>query len=333
MESLKESIGIPPFDGRNYTSWKFRLSTQLRDFGLELQLTEEIPDEGTTKEEKRAFASWQKNDVKAMNVIVKCVSDSHLEYIQDRTSSADMMEALDSVFQRKTIGTKRYLKQKLMSMKCPDEKPLAVFFNEYESAVRAYKSAGGKIEDMETIIDLLNAMPQCYEHVVTALETLDEKELTLERIKSRMLEAELKDQSRRMEPTTSPSMSLHTQGQSQRKKKKPLICYNCREPGHKSIKCPKKNKSSSRTPAANTVNQHYALNVHKNFQNQTEFYCLVDSGCSDHIVNDKKLIPDFRQLKENVCIGIAKQGESMELVSLETCKSPHLSMDGRRLDP
>lgn len=102
-----------------------------------------------------------------------------------------MMETLNSVLERKTIGAKRYLKQRLMSLKCPDDKSLSTFFNEYE--------AGGKLDEMETVIDLLNAMPYRYEHVVTALETLEEKDMTLNRIKTRMLEAELKCHSNSME--------------------------------------------------------------------------------------------------------------------------------------
>lgn len=95
-----------------------------------------------------------------MNVVVKCVEDSHLEYIQDKTSAYEMIRSLENVLQRKTIGTKVYLKKKLMTLKCGEGRPVADFFKEFEQCVRAYKSAGGRLEEIEVVIDLLMAMPE-----------------------------------------------------------------------------------------------------------------------------------------------------------------------------
>ena len=46
-----------------------------------------------------------------------------------------------------------------MSLKCDEDKSLNIFFNEFESSVRNYKSAGGCINDIEVIVDMFMAMP------------------------------------------------------------------------------------------------------------------------------------------------------------------------------
>ena len=95
--------------------------------------------------------------MEAMNCIVRCLAGSHLEYAQNQDTAYGMIKALESVFQRKTIGTKFYLKKK--SLKCQDGRLLSDFFKEFDSFVRAYRSAGCKVDDMELVVDLLMTVP------------------------------------------------------------------------------------------------------------------------------------------------------------------------------
>ena len=78
-------------------------------------------------------------------------------------------------------------------------------------------------------------VPESYEHVVTALETLNENELTLERVKSRLLEDELKQHHKDIElsPGSSTSLSLHVQKKNIKKFEKKVLCYICNYPNHK----------------------------------------------------------------------------------------------------
>ena len=62
----------------------------------------------------------------------------------------------------------------------------------FEAAVRELKSAVGKMDDDDVVMQLLISLPDTYDHVVSALENLSEKELTLEKVKARLLEEELK---------------------------------------------------------------------------------------------------------------------------------------------
>lgn len=76
------------------------------------------------------------------------------------------------------------------------------------------------------------AMPESYVNVVTALETLDEDDLTLERVKNRLLETELKQAGKGVfvrNPELKTPISFNTE--------RKIIYFKCGKPGHKSNKC------------------------------------------------------------------------------------------------
>lgn len=89
------------FCDEEYNTWKFRLGMLLKSDLTDIVENEPVV-EGTTE---TAFAVWKPKKAKTMNVIVRCVDDSHLEYIQGRGTAYGMVKALDNVFQRKTVGT------------------------------------------------------------------------------------------------------------------------------------------------------------------------------------------------------------------------------------
>lgn len=210
--------------------WKFRISSLFREKGLLEHINNPPPDVKP--------ANFDQNDCKAMNLLIKHIGNSHTEYITEKLTAYEMIQTLDAVFNRKTVGTTNFLKRKLMSLKCKEGRSLEGFFNKFEAAVRSYKTAGAACDDIEIIVNLLMAMPDSYGHVVNALETLDEKDLTIERVKSRLLEAELKLLSKAIELESEAPVAFQSQ-----QKKPQYTCFKCGKIVHKANKCRSKAKS------------------------------------------------------------------------------------------
>lgn len=98
------------------------------------------------------------------------------------------------------------------------DKPLSNFFMEFEAAVRAYKSAGGTVDESELVIFLLIAMPSEYNTVVA---TLEEDDLTMDRVKGRLLEAELKLKGEKTNTNDTTGTPLSFEAQAK------ITCYKC----------------------------------------------------------------------------------------------------------
>lgn len=73
-------------------------------------------------------------------------------------------------------------------MKMNDGEGMNEHFLKFDKTIRDLKLIGAKMEDMDVICHLLLSLPKSYDNLVTALETMNPKELTLEFVKSRLLD-------------------------------------------------------------------------------------------------------------------------------------------------
>ena len=119
-------------------------------------------------------------------------------------------KALEDTFERKNVASRIFLKKRLASMTCEAGESLAVYFRKFQVAVRKLKSAaGGKMNDDNVVMQLLISLPDAYDHAVSALKKLSETEVTLKKVKSRLLEGELKKKFKKPEVLLNLSKVLH----------------------------------------------------------------------------------------------------------------------------
>lgn len=165
----------------------------------EKQIYYVIADE--VKEEDRA--KFTKDDLRAKSMIVACITDKHLDLIKDAQSVEEMFETLNTIFERKSVFTKLYLRRQLLTLKYKENEKMEEYFQRFESLIREIENSDKKLDEDERITYLLLGLPDKFNTVVTALETLNEK-ITLDFVKARLLDEELKLR-------TKPDSHGHTQ--------------------------------------------------------------------------------------------------------------------------
>ncbi|KAK9737422.1 hypothetical protein QE152_g10705 [Popillia japonica] len=135
---------------------------------------------------------------------------------------------LEEVFERKSVFSRLNMKKKLLMLKYDSNKKLQDHFMEYDKLINSIESSGPKMELCDKVCHLLLSMPEEYDNVITALETMNnEKELTVEFIKARLLDAELKLKNKdiKLEKTEMDFSAQRTQK-----------CFKCGKPGHKAYR-------------------------------------------------------------------------------------------------
>lgn len=329
-EDKNERFMLPLFDGSNFTAWKFRMQVVLEEYEL-LECVEkeaeevpglldgaddkaEVKHEKQVKREKRA-----KKERKCKSLLISRIHDTQLEYVQEKTTPKQIWNALIRVFERKSIASRMHLKRKMLSLRY-ESGSLQDHFLRFDRLVREYRNTGAVIEDIDVICHLLLTLGPSFSTVVTALETMPEEGLSLEFVKCRLLDEEIKRNGASAESFSSRSDGAAFAGPKRDKKKKVFKCYGCHQEGHKLSECPKnqkkttdkqqKNRSKANMADGNAVS-FLVLKNGDTIPDRRRVQWFIDSGCSDHLVNDEDLFDELRPLEKPIEIAVAKDGESI----------------------
>lgn len=193
----------------------------------------------------------------------------------------------------------------------------------FSDLVKNIKSAGSKVEDDDVICHLLMSLPESYNVVITAIETLSTDLLMLDFVKGRLLDEEVKHSwiSHISVDEGKSSNASYT------KNKKEIRCYGYGKLGHKRNWCrygKLKQKGSAQMAddqfdkdedavvfianqiVNNVSNKHECMEAGNN-----RLVWLLDLGCIDHLINDDQYFADSNILVTPIDIGVAKSGHSM----------------------
>ncbi|BES99088.1 Hypothetical protein2 [Nesidiocoris tenuis] len=275
---------IPVFSGANFSNWQFRLSAILEKEKVLSVLSAHPP---IKDEEKEIFSA---KDVQARSIIIQGIQDKHLDIIKDCQSAKAMMEALKKVFVRNSSMSKLNLWRKLIALKFDVDGRLEDHFLAFDSIIRDLCDQGTKFDEPDKVCHLLLSLPQQYESVITALETVSDVKLDF--VKSRLLDEELKIASKQPYNGDKEEVVFKASNSG---------CYLCGNKSHYKAQCPRNNSRGSRGRRGQTTRRRYfrrsseqahqseeislvALNCPQpemRFESNNIF--LVDSGASVHL--------------------------------------------------
>lgn len=255
MDRDSELVRIPMFDGTNFPSWKFRMLTVLEEHELKECVEEEVGEvealiikaedsEAVKKKKKEDTEKRKKRDRKCKSFIISRISDSQLEYVQDQPTPKAMWVALHKVFERKSIASRLHLKKKLLTLRHESGTSLQEHFLIFDRVVREYKATGAMIDDIDVVCHLLLTLGPRFATVVTALETMPEENLTLEFVKCRLLDEEIKCRGKDVGlsgPKREPAAFVGKPTGAKKWK-----CFVCQKVGHKAAECPDREKKEER---------------------------------------------------------------------------------------
>ncbi|KYB24815.1 hypothetical protein TcasGA2_TC031830, partial [Tribolium castaneum] len=283
-----EKLEITQFDGKDYDHWKFRMEIILDHHDVKRCIEEEnaTPDD-----------AFLKMDKKCKSLIIQCIANSHLQYVKDKTTAYQMWISLEAGFQRKGITSQLFLRKKLLTMKLSSNDTMEKHFLKFEETIRELKSVGAKLEEMDVVCHLLLTFPKSFDPLVTALETMEPSKLTLDFVKGKLLNYELKRKNQCSEievPGSSAfnSRKFNKQQSVWNKNVFPFMCHNCGKKGHKRADC-------HLLKQANQISSEHVAFVSYSGNAQDETVCgkmkwYVDSGATDYMVNSKEHLTNVR---------------------------------------
>lgn len=343
---------IKPFNGEHYSIWKFRLRALISEEDALLVLDQDPPETITNE--------WQKLDRTAKGCIIEHLSDSMIGIVTEELTARDIMQKLDSIYERKSLATQLSVQKKLLSFKLKAETSLIKHFIEFDEMMIELTAAGANLNEMGKVAHLLLTLPSSYDGVVTAIQTLSDDNLSLAFVKTRLLDHEIKIKNESND-TSTKVLNAYTKntnkGNNSQKnwtsqERKPhrgynqetkqfrfkthnkksnksytVKCDHCGRKNHTKRDCfyykkiGNKNYNTSRNEKnlqmiQTADSQNFAFMMKSTpLQNKSgspdDIIFILDSGATDHIINQSTVFTTYEELENPIKITVAKEGESI----------------------
>ena len=127
------------------------------------------------KPEKAAErVTWEPKDLQAQNLIVLCVAESQLPILHDKETSKQMWDALQTIYEPHSLAIHNFIRRKLLLLKYSSSGELKEFFAEFDNLANQYVAAGGTLDVNDKVMMILEAKPEPYRPLITALELVDQ---------------------------------------------------------------------------------------------------------------------------------------------------------------
>lgn len=214
-------------------------------------------DEAVIERKNKLKDELRKKERKCYSLIVQRIGNDYLEYVKDKANPKEAWSSMCATFERKGVSNRMSLRRELLSLKMKENENLESHLLKFNKILRNLKSVGAKMEEEDVICQLLSSLPKTYESVVTALETMKAEELTMEFVKGRLLDCEIKMKLNAVTEERSEKTFEEHPTAMVGYKSKVITCYLCGGKGHYQSDCPNNRRvkscscNSNRNPVRN----------------------------------------------------------------------------------
>lgn len=295
-----------------YPTWKFKMRAYLIDQGLWFAI-KGYPEDDKTDASKRV-----RNDQKALAKICLCLDDAAITHVRKCDTALDAWTALSNVYEDKGYGRKLRLQTTLYQTKLSDYNTIEEYITQILNVTQQLADIGKEIPDDDIAAIMLGGLPSHYAPLVMALENSN-VQVTTELVKAKLLNEMAKTQNNAENALISKASKNFNSNKRNKYKKvskqEDVVCYGCKQPGHKRPDCPKNKKTLEKQdkPQDKQDKKNYCLltalganSVSDHLQNTSWF---VDSGATNHMSFVQDQLSNLKSNKSNLEITVANNNK------------------------
>lgn len=332
-------LKIEKLNRENYHSWKFQIKMYLigRDLWDIVQGIEELKSDATPDDRTK----FRKREQLALSLICLSVNTDLHVYIRAVKTSKEAWDVLEKHFEGKSLSKKIMYRRKLYSARMKKGITMIDHINYVKTLAEHLEAVGDPVSDGDLVIILLSSLPEEFNNLVTALETIADEKLTWDYVRDRAINEFDKKHGEASNNKYNPE-ALFVNGYNKNKSKynnyngnrsnrggstgnrggnhqssssgHNFRCHSCNEKGHFSRNCPKKNKEKKAAPEEGNLLEHgtyfdgfnpeLALKAGDEEDNDiTDWW--IDSGASQHMTPIKSEIINYKKFSKPVEISLA----------------------------
>jgi hypothetical protein len=161
MATVKFEVG--KFDGHNsFSIWCTKMRALLRQEGLVEILDGEVPSTSLTEESKGL-------EEKVHNAILLSLSDGVLREVADEEIVAELWKKLESLYMKKSLNNRLYLKQGLYTLKMKECMLRCDHLDDFNRIILDLKNIDIKVDDEDQTLILLCSLPDVFDNFINSM--------------------------------------------------------------------------------------------------------------------------------------------------------------------
>lgn len=300
---------IEKLKGReNFSSWKFSIENYLELEDLSNCLS------GTETDAKK--------NTRAKAALVLSVDKTIYVHIKTAKSAKEIWEKLKATFEDQGAVRKCNLVEKMVNTRLDDCESMEMYVSEKIGAAHKLSEIGLEVGDEWLALFLLCGLNEDYYPMKVAIENSVPK-LTSDLVKTKLLQE--------TDTQQSGDKAFLVKNRSRFQRKGTLICYTCRQKGHKSTQCPEKSKNSG-----NNKDNKSDKNAKDKGKGQVAFSAVflsgkfddndwyVDSGCTRHMTKNKHWVHETKNRNHEPIRAANNEQMEVECIgSVDFCAEIH----------
>ena len=171
--------------GNNYHTWKFQMKMCLIGKDLWGIVTGgETLNPGATNQEQQKF---RRRENLALASICLSVSSDIQIYVRLARNAKEAWTSLEQHFERKSLAHKIFYRRKLYVAKMEKGNSMINHVNYLKTLSEHLDAVGDPIQEKDLVIILISSLPEEYNHLITALETIAEERLSWDYVRDRVM--------------------------------------------------------------------------------------------------------------------------------------------------
>ena len=243
---MEAGFSVEKLTAENYHTWKFSIKMYLigKDLWEIVDGTETV-GENASEDERRTF---KKRENLALSIICLSVTTSLQIYVRNSKNATDAWNNLANHFEEKSLSRKIFYRRKLYSARLEKGSTMVNHVNSIKTIAEHLEALDDSVLEKDLVMILISSLPEEYNNLITALETLKDDKLTWNYVTDRIInEYERKKggdvkQRKEVHDALFSSKKYDKRYGNERSGGKPdiskLKCHFCNEKGHFQRDCP-----------------------------------------------------------------------------------------------
>ncbi len=297
---------IDKFHGGNFNLWKFKIEMLLASMDL-WDIVDESEEAPSSNADPKVKKEYQRRVKKAMSVIGLNLADNQLAHIKSCKGPSEAWKTLCNIHETKSLSNILFIRRKFFTCKMQESDDLLDHINKVKALADQLACLEVPVRDEDIVMTLLESLPASYEYLITALETMPMKELTMEYVTARLMHEVSKRKEK--EPQGDDAAMMLRQGKAGNSFPRQggqggRTCFYCGKPGHIARFCFKA-KNKERENAKNAKDDDdYAFAMRHGAHSRSACKWIMDSGATKHMTSHRAAFDTYEVIApRNVHLG------------------------------